>query len=170
MKLVPLLVDDPGEFGYVDGQTFYNEKLAYTILEHAARMTDEGYEITFEEPDDFDYSVLWSRQTSTIYALMDALNEVDAEGDVKSFYNALVLELTELTNLSSSRDNYNLRLGSITTAVRSMNFWGTPSQESAVNEELLQAIQDLKYNDQVIEIPATPRPFKIHLIGKTIQQ
>lgn len=33
----------------------------------------------------------------------------------------------------------------------------------------LQAIKDLKYNDEILEIPATPRPIRIHLQSKTIQ-
>ena len=32
------------------------------------------------------------------------------------------------------------------------------------------AIEDLKYNDEILEVPATPRPIRIHLQGKTIQQ
>ena len=35
---------------------------------------------------------------------------------------------------------------------------------------IVQAVQDLKYNDDILEIPATPRPIRIHLQGKTIQQ
>ena len=37
-------------------------------------------------------------------------------------------------------------------------------------ETILEAIQDLKYNDEILEVPATPRPIRIHLQGKTIQQ
>lgn len=37
-------------------------------------------------------------------------------------------------------------------------------------EIILEAIQDLKYNDEILEVPATPRPIRIHLQGKTIQQ
>ena len=37
-------------------------------------------------------------------------------------------------------------------------------------EEMLQAVQDLKYNDEILEIPATPRPIRVHLVSKTIQQ
>ena len=37
-------------------------------------------------------------------------------------------------------------------------------------EDMLQAIQDLKYNDMILEIPATPRPIRVHLVSKTIQQ
>ena len=33
-----------------------------------------------------------------------------------------------------------------------------------------QAVQDLKFNDAVLEIPATPRPIRVHLLSKTIQQ
>ena len=36
--------------------------------------------------------------------------------------------------------------------------------------EIIEAIQDLKYNDEILEVPATPRPIRIHLQGKTIQQ
>ena len=37
-------------------------------------------------------------------------------------------------------------------------------------EIILEAIQDLKYNDEILEVPATPLPIRIHLQGKTIQQ
>lgn len=37
-------------------------------------------------------------------------------------------------------------------------------------KEITQATQDLKYNDEILEVPATPRPIRIHLQGKTIQQ
>ena len=37
-------------------------------------------------------------------------------------------------------------------------------------QDILQAIRDLKYNEEILEIPATPRPIKIHLQSKTIQQ
>lgn len=37
-------------------------------------------------------------------------------------------------------------------------------------EHMLQALQDLKYNDEILEIPATPRPIRVHLVSKTIQQ
>ena len=33
-----------------------------------------------------------------------------------------------------------------------------------------QAVQDLKFNDAILEIPATPRPIRVHLVSKTIQQ
>ena len=35
---------------------------------------------------------------------------------------------------------------------------------------MLQALQDLKFNDMILEIPATPRPIRVHLVSKTIQQ
>ena len=41
---------------------------------------------------------------------------------------------------------------------------------NAQGEGVLQAIQDLKYNDEILEIPATPRPIRVHLVSKTIQQ
>ena len=37
-------------------------------------------------------------------------------------------------------------------------------------EHMLQALQDLKYNDEILEIPATPRQIRVHLVSKTIQQ
>lgn len=36
-------------------------------------------------------------------------------------------------------------------------------------KDILQAVQDLKYNDEILEIPAAPRPIRIHLQSKTIQ-
>ena len=36
-------------------------------------------------------------------------------------------------------------------------------------QEILQAVQDLKYNDEILELPATPRPIKVALRGKTVQ-
>ena len=36
-------------------------------------------------------------------------------------------------------------------------------------KDILQAVQDLRYNDEILEVPATPRPIRIHLQGKTIQ-
>ena len=39
----------------------------------------------------------------------------------------------------------------------------------AAEENLKQATEDLKYNDEILEIPATPRPIRIHLQSKTIQ-
>ena len=37
-------------------------------------------------------------------------------------------------------------------------------------KSILTSLQNLKYNDEILEIPATPRPIRIHLQGKTIQQ
>ena len=61
MASVPLTVSDPGDFSYVEGQTYYNELLAHAILKHAAAMADEGYEISFGLNES-----AWSDQTTTL--------------------------------------------------------------------------------------------------------
>ena len=62
MPSIPLTTQDPGEFAYTEGQTFYNEKLAHEILKHAAVMAEEGYEITFDVLDE----TRWNLQSSTL--------------------------------------------------------------------------------------------------------
>lgn len=121
MASVPLTVQDPGDFSYVEGQTYYNELLAHAILKHAAAMADEGYEISFGLNES-----AWSELIDVLKAAF--LEELSPGSGV---YVDSVLE--QLGNLK-------------------------------------QALQDLKYNDEILEIPATPRPIRIHLQGKTIQQ
>lgn len=121
MEHIPLLVNHPGEFGYIEGQTYYNELLAHYVIEHASRMASAGYEITFEAPDTYDYAILWLKQSSTISALIDTLNAQKVDGEMKDFFIALANELFELLPIPNSRENYTLRAATITAAENALN-------------------------------------------------
>ena len=86
MPTIPLTTQDPGVFGYIEGQTFYNEQLAHEILKHAAAMAAEGYEISFQLPDTHDYNSLYSRQTITISSLVNALNAKTDREELIPYY------------------------------------------------------------------------------------
>jgi len=142
MKYVPLLVDDPGTFAYADGQTFYNEKLAFSILEHASRMADEGYEISFEMPDEYNYGPLYVLQTATLYSLIDALNaRTDIDPELQTYYQTYANQLAELTALPSSRENYLLRAESIQAATTAL---AIPNIEISASVETTDIVTQLE--------------------------
>jgi len=113
MPSIPLTTQDPGEFAYTDGQTFYNEKLAHEILKHAADMAAEGYEITFEEADSFDYTNLWNAQNFALSALSAALTGYENIEEFEGFYGSYANQLAELATLPYSKENYALRSAAI---------------------------------------------------------
>ena len=43
------------------------------------------------------------------------------------------------------------------------------SAPGVYDKNVLSVIEDLLYNNEVLEISATPNPIKIHLQGKTVQ-
>lgn len=202
MPSIPLTIQDPGTFAYTEGQTFYNEKLAFELLKHAASMSSEGYEISWEDADLTD---AWTAQDEILNqqsALLDALEENDAiSADWRTRISSAKSQITTLLSLATSTINFDARKLALTVIETFFNSIavsaaGTPEAEEDLIEVLkaafleetvpgsgvylsttmeqlktiVQAVQDLKYNDEILEIPATPRPIRIHLQGKTIQQ
>ena len=219
MTPIPLTVADPGTFSYTEGQTFYNEKLAFEILKHAAAMADEGYELTFEVPDDLNDA--WSQQSDTLgqqATLLSALSTSETLGtEWKARLSSASAQATTLMAMEQSQQNFNARnivtqifeslFHSIATSALSSDTSGSDTdlldilkaallEEAAPGsglyltstvaelkasrasletlqenlEDIAQAVQDLKYNDEILEIPATPRPIRISLRSKTMQQ
>ena len=198
MASVPLTVSDPGEFSYVEGQTYYNELLAHAILKHAAAMSAEGYEISFGVSD-----YVWNDQTTTLTqqsALLDALEDSETLGSAwKTRLTSAKAQAAELLNLDQTQQGFDARdtaiavfeslfqsvagasanpeadsdlLEAFKAAFLEETVPGSGVYLSTTLEQLkdiLQALQDLKYNDEILEIPATPRPIRIHLQSKTIQ-
>ena len=202
MPSIPLTTQAPGTFIYIEGQTFYNEKLAHEILTHAAAMADEGYEISWEGTDLTD---AWAAQDAIFNqqsALLDALEENEAiSADWRTRISSAKSQIASLRSLAMSVMNFDARKLALTLFETFFNSiavsaTGTPEAEEDLIEVLkaafleetvpgsgvylsttleqlktiVQAVQDLKYNDDILEIPATPRPIRIHLQGKTIQQ
>ncbi len=202
MKSVPLLVNDPGVFAYTAGQTYYNELLAHTILEHGYRMAAEGYEITFEESN---LAVSWDTQDSTLSQQSALITELESSeklssgwktrlGSIKTLITSLLAFDETAENLTTRSAMIAIFEGVIGTAASLAQTAVTENEDlteimkTAFLEEtvpgsgiytsstiaelknVLQAIQDLKYNEEILEVPATPRPIRIHLQSKTIQQ
>lgn len=110
MKSIPLTVTDPGEFGYTDGQTYYNEKLAYEILKHAAAMAAEGYEITFEESN---LEAAWDAQESTLNQQSALITDLEADeklsGGWKTRLSSVKSLITTLLSLAETVENFSMR-------------------------------------------------------------
>lgn len=204
MKSIALTTVSPGTFTYIDGQTRYNELLAYELLTILSAMAAEGYEITFTEDSDLDNA--WSDQTTTLQqqsALFNALEESEALGAAwKTRLTSAKAQAATLLSLDQSQQNFSVRDAAIAvfeSLFQSVAGVSSPADPEAETElidvlkaaflketvpdsgvytdsvlsklgDLLQATEDLKYNDEILEIPATPRPIRIHLQGKTIQQ
>lgn len=209
MKSVPLLVSDPGVFAYVDGQTYYNELLAHTILEHAYRMTEEGYELTFEE---FSLEDAWDTQDSTLTQQSTLITELESSDKLSSGWKtrlgSIKTLITSLLGFTETSENLTVRGAMISIFENTIGTASSLAQTAVTENEdlneilktafleetvpgsgiytsstiaelkassehlevILQAIQDLKYNEEILEVPATPRPIRIHLQSKTIQQ
>lgn len=200
MPSIPLTTQDPGEFAYTDGQTFYNEKLAHEILKHAAAMADEGYEIVFDMLNETQ----WDLQSSTLTNQSSIISALAGEEDMPAAWSSRLSNissiLSSLLSLTMDSANFSVR-ETMMTLIESViasagNQLANPEGEEDLVEvfkaafleetvpgsgvylstvleqlkEMLQAIQDLKYNEEILEIPATPRPIRIHLQSKTIQQ
>lgn len=227
MTTIPLTIANPGTFTYTEGQTLYNEKLAFEILKHAANMAAEGYELTFEMFDDLNDA--WSQQNTTLTqqtALLSALNNSETlSAEWKSRLASASAQATSLSALDQTPQNFDARNTAIhifealfnsvaTSALAADTSTGSDTdlldilkaalleeaapgsgiyltstvgelkasrtQLEAMQEQLetyqenletlIQAVQDLQYNDEILEIPATPRPIRISLRSKTIQQ
>lgn len=193
MKSIPLTVVFDEEFEYVEGQTYYNEKLAFEILKHAAAMSDEGYEITFDDLADSwqaqdaifaqqsnlltsvageeELPAAWASRLSSLASLIPSLLAMAASPAGLTLRSA-VSSLIELA-LSSAAGLIKQQVGgdedlneTLKKALLKESFPGS----GIYDQTLIESVQDLLYNNQVLDIPATPRPIKIHLQGKTIQQ
>ncbi len=134
MKYTPLVITDPGTFAYTEGQTYYNELLAHAILTHAAAMSDEGYEITWEEADTYDYAALWAKQSFALTALSSALASYDNIPEFSGFYQQYSSQLQELSALEYSKENYSLRSSAITAISAFLS--GVKSEEDDSEEEM----------------------------------
>lgn len=152
MPNIPLQVEAPATWAYEDGQTYYNERLAFEILYHANMMSNAGYEITFDTPDEYDYTVLWNRQNSTITGLIDALNAQETADHIENYYSVLANELNELLLLPVGRENYLLRSAAIGAASMALSI-GQPMEFNT--DEIEQHLDDI--NDTLQElIPEEP--------------
>ena len=162
MPTIPLTTQDPGVFGYIEGQTFYNEQLAHEILKHAAAMAAEGYEISFQLPDTHDYNSLYSRQTITISSLVNALNAKTDREELIPYYQTYANQIQELATLPVSRDNYLLRAASIASAnvlLGSENGGGFADLENL--EDILKTAL-IQYNGESVETTLLYELSKFH--------
>lgn len=198
MSSIPLTTQDPGPFTYVEGQTYYNELLAHEILRHAAVMAEDGYEIQYDVVDEATWTLQSSTLTNQANIVFALASDDDMPAAWSSRLLDIGNILATLLSLSMSLANYTVRATMIPLIEGVIASAGgqssNPGEElvavlkAALVEEsvpgsgvylstqlkklgdILQAIQDLKYNSEVLDIPATPRPIRVHLQGKTIQQ
>ena len=109
MKSIALTTASPGTFTYEEGQTFYNEKLAYEILKHAAAMADEGCEITFEVLDETS----WGIQTSTLMSQDAMISAIASDAKMPTAWSTRLATmgsiLTSLLTLPMDTANFSLR-------------------------------------------------------------
>lgn len=199
-KIIPLTTNDPGTFTYEAGQTLYNERLAHEILKHAAEMADEGYEIAWQVIDEDAWDLQSSILTNQTNIVSSLASEEDMPAAWASRLSNIGNVLSTLLSLTMDQSNFSVREVMITLVERVIasagNRLANPEEEEGLIEvlkaafleesvpgsgvylsttleqlqDILQAIQDLKYNEEILEIPATPRPIRIHLQNKTIQQ
>lgn len=143
MNSIPLVVNNPGTFTYTEGQTYYNELLAHAILEHGYAMSQEGYEITWEDADIFSYTALWTKQTASLFGLVDALNGQGADTLLQNYFETLARELNELTTLEYRRENYELRAKMIAVGEKALalNSAGTLELPQPLEIAIPEAVQ-----------------------------
>lgn len=143
MNSIPLVVNNPGTFTYTEGQTYYNELLAHSILEHGYLMSQEGYEITWEDADIFSYTALWTKQTASLFGLVDALNGQGADTLLQNYFETLARELNELTTLEYRRENYELRAKMIAVGEKALalNSAGTLELPQPLQISIPEAVQ-----------------------------
>lgn len=113
MKSIALTTAAPGTFAYVDGQTRYNEMFAHEMLTIMHAMADEGYEITFEEVDTFNYANLWNAQNFALSALSSVLSNYENIEEFEEFYGSYATQLSELAAIPYSKENYTMRSAAI---------------------------------------------------------
>lgn len=146
----------------------------FVISENIREMEEEGLVWADQVPD----TSAWSAQDTALTqqnTLIDSLEEqTEISTEWKTRLTALKTLITTLLALSASPAGLTLRgilIAMVETALQTATRYTQNAEEPSgeILENILTAIQDLKYNDEVLEIPATPRPIRIHLQSKTIQ-
>lgn len=197
MPSIPLTIGDPGTFAYVEGQTFYNEKLAYTILAHAYELSSEGYEIEFQVYDEDIEQDNWDLQTAVLTSQSTLLTALASHEEMPSAWStrlsSMISNITTALAFPINAAHFSMRgvlltlIEMIITAAAQqiINPGEEETQEDLIevlkasflhesapgvyDKNVLSVIEDLLYNNEVLEISATPNPIKIHLQGKTVQ-
>lgn len=197
MPSIPLTVGDPGTFAYVEGQTFYNEKLAHTILAHAYELSSEGYEIEFQVYDEDIEQDNWDLQTAVLTSQSTLLTALASHEKMPSAWStrlsSMISNITTVLAFPINAAHFSMRgvlmtlIEMIITAAAQqiINPGEEETQEDLIevlkasflhesapgvyDKNVLSVIEDLLYNNEVLEISATPNPIKIHLQGKTVQ-
>lgn len=197
MPSIPLTIGDPGTFAYVEGQTFYNEKLAHTILAHAYELSSEGYEIEFQVYDEDIEQDNWDLQTAVLTSQSTLLTALASHEGMPSAWStrlsSMISNITTVLAFPINAAHFSMRgvlmtlIEMIITAAAQqiINPGEEETQEDLIevlkasflhesapgvyDKNVLSVIEDLLYNNEVLEISATPNPIKIHLQGKTVQ-
>lgn len=171
---IALYAEDPGEsFQYNDGQTRYTEQINYVLLRNFKNLSDEGATLSFETASEI--STLKSSFASvetTLLALVDTVIDGGSisANDVPAIPSPTDLDLLKAGSWKELVIQIAIRIG-IYYLQKYIGKWISVEEAPDLDlTELIQAIQDLKYNDEILEIPATPRPIRIHLKNKTIHQ
>lgn len=175
MSQIAIYAEDPGQsFLYDAGQTRYTEQINYVLLRNLKNLSDEGATLSFETASEI--STLKSSFASvetTLLALVDTVIDGGSisANDVPAIPSPSDLDLLKAGSWKELVIQVLIRIG-IYYLQKYIGKWISVEEEAPDLDltELIQAIQDLKYNDEILEIPATPRPIKIHLQSKTIQQ
>lgn len=197
MPSIPLTIGDPGTFAYVEGQTFYNEKLAHTILAHAYELSSEGYEIEFQVYDEDIEQDNWDLQTAVLTSQSTLLTALASHEKMPAAWStrlsSMISNITTVLAFPINAAHFSMRgvlmtlIEMIITAAAQqiINPGEEETQEDLIevlkasflhesapgvyDKNVLSVIEDLLYNNEVLEISATPNPIKIHLQGKTVQ-
>lgn len=197
MPSIPLTIGDPGTFAYVEGQTFYNEKLAHTILAHAYELSSEGYEIEFQVYDEDIEQDNWDLQTAVLTSQSTLLTALASHEKMPAAWStrlsSMISNITTVLAFPINAAHFSMR-GVLMTLIEMIITAAAqqiikPGEEETqedlievlkasflhesapgvYDKNVLSVIEDLLYNNEVLEISATPNPIKIHLQGKTVQ-
>ena len=175
MSQIAIYAEDPGQsFQYDAGQTRYTEQINYVLLRNLKNLSDEGATLSFETASEL--SALKSAFDSVETTLLGLVDTVIGGGaisasDVPALPSPTDLDLLKAGSWKELVLQIATRIG-IYYLQKYLGKWISVEAEAPDLDftELIQAIQDLKYNDEILELPATPRPIRIHLQSKTIQQ
>lgn len=172
---IALYAEDPGEsFQYDAGQTRYTEQINYVLLRNLKNLSDEGATLSFETASELSsLKGAFESVETTLLGLVDTVigGGTISANDVPALPSPTDLDLLKAGSWKELAIQIAIRIG-IYHIQKYIGKWISTEEESPDLDltELIQAIQDLKYNDEILEIPATPRPIRIHLQSKTIQQ
>jgi hypothetical protein len=176
--LCPVTV--PASFTLTESDPMYYTELTNWIIgKNIEAMAAAGLQWSDGVPDDLESA--WGDQSNSLNQQTSILTDLASHTEAlssgwQSRITALQSQISTLLSLTMTAANFLARVaavGWIEAIISTMVEIVISSDSSGDSEELAnirQAIEDLKYNDEILELPATPRPVRIHLKGKTIQQ